>query len=95
MRAALVGDVHLLLFREGRTLLLRRPNTGYEDGNYGVIAGHIESGETARGALCREAREEAGLDVDPEALSLCHLMHRQTVRCERVSFFFLHRALEG
>ena len=53
--------VYLLLLREGHVLLLRRHNTGYEDGNYSVIAGHVDPGERVTQALVREAAEEAGI----------------------------------
>ena len=43
--------VYLLLIRDGQILLLRRYNTGYEDGNYGVIAGHVERDERVTTAL--------------------------------------------
>ena len=55
--------VHLLLVKNDRVLLLRRYNTGYEDGNYSVVAGHIEGGEDLKTAMIREAREEAGIEI--------------------------------
>ena len=44
-RFELRSAVHLLLIRGGQVLLLRRQNTGYEDGNYSVIAGHLNGRE--------------------------------------------------
>lgn len=37
-RFKLVVAVHLILIKNGKILLLRRYNTGYEDGNYSVVA---------------------------------------------------------
>ena len=37
--------VYLVLLRDEQVLMLRRHNTGYEDGNYSVIAGHVERDE--------------------------------------------------
>ena len=86
-RSGLIPEAHLLLLRDDHVLLLRRQNTGYQDGNYGLIAGHVESDETARQGMVREAAEEAGLILDPRNLVLCHVMHRKSA-AERVSFFF-------
>ena len=79
--------VHLLLVREGSVLLLRRYNTGYEDGNYSVVAGHVEGGEELSTAMVREAQEEAGIGVSPSDLEVVGVMHVKTDK-EYISFFF-------
>jgi ADP-ribose pyrophosphatase YjhB (NUDIX family) len=86
-RFKLVPETHLLLVRDDRILLLRRCNTGYEDGKYSVIAGHMDGAETARAAICREALEEAGIELTPDDLAFAQVVHRAD-RDERVSFFF-------
>ncbi len=67
--------VHLLLVKDDKILLLRRYNTGYEDGNYSVIAGHIEGGEDLKTAMIREAREEAGIEVSRSGLEVVGVIH--------------------
>ena len=78
--------VHLLLIDSGRILLLRRFNTGYQDGNYSLVAGHIDGGEELRAAMSREAREEAGIEISPSDLSVAGVMHLMTDR-EYITFF--------
>ena len=67
--------VHLLLVEDERVLLLRRYKTGYEDGNYSVVAGHIEGGEDLKTAMIREAREEAGIEVPRSSLEVVGAIH--------------------
>ena len=55
--------VHLLLVKDSRVLLLRRYKTGYEDGNYSVVAGHIDGWEELKDAMIREVKEEAGIEI--------------------------------
>lgn len=82
-------SVHVFLQREGKILLLRRFNTGYEDGKYSVPAGHIDGNEIVRAALAREAKEEVGVDVAIEDLAFAHVMHRKrAVPGEYIDFFF-------
>jgi 8-oxo-dGTP pyrophosphatase MutT (NUDIX family) len=81
-----VAAVHLFLIRDGQVLLLRRFNTGYEDGQYSVIAGHLDGGEEVTAAMRREAREEAGIELAPEDLRVVGIMHRKSTE-ERIDFF--------
>ena len=58
------------------------------------VAGHVDGSEPARAAMVREAREEAGVVINPSALELRHVMHRRSDR-ESVGFFFACRAWSG
>jgi 8-oxo-dGTP diphosphatase len=86
--------VHLLFFRGNQILLLRRFNTGFEDGNYSVPAGHLEGGETVRMAAAREALEEIGVHIDLNDLDFATVMQRKSDD-ERVDFFVYIKAWQG
>ena len=86
--------VHVFLREEERVMLLRRYNTGYEDGNYSVIAGHLDGGESVVAAAIREAEEEAGIRIRPEDVRVVGIMHRREDD-ERVDFFVEVRQWEG
>lgn len=86
-RHKVTAAVHLLLEKDGKLLLLRRFNTGYEDGNYSMVAGHIDSNEGAHCAMIREAKEEAGIIIVKEHLETIHVMHRRNDDKEQIDFF--------
>ncbi len=91
----MIGDVHLLLTdRQGRVLLGRRANTGYEDGAYHLPSGHLEASESMVAALVREAKEEIGLTISAEAVRFAHAMHNSSSG-GRVAFFFLVQDWDG
>ena len=73
-------NVYLFLKEENKILLSLRKNTGYEDGKWGLVAGHCENKEAATDALCREVKEEIGIIIDPIHLQPVHVMHRRTDR---------------
>ena len=89
-----IAEAHVLFYRDGQVLLLRRFNTGWKDGWFSVVAGHVEAGETVRSAAVREALEEAGVIIDEEDLDLVHVVHRLS-DSERLSFFFRARQWQG
>jgi 8-oxo-dGTP diphosphatase len=86
MRSRFPVTVHLFFFRGEEILVSRRLNTGYRDGEYSVPAGHLDGGETVIAAALREAHEEVGLQLDPEQVQFCGVMHRLEDD-ERVDFF--------
>lgn len=87
----------VLINTAGSVLLLRRFNTGFKDGMYSLVAGHVDSGETFTNALVREAREEAGIVVLEEEIEVAHVMHRKsdTDGSERVDVFFTVKNWDG
>jgi 8-oxo-dGTP diphosphatase len=85
--------VHVFLVRRQEVLLVRRCNTGWEDGKLSVVAGHIEPGESVTAAARREAREAVGVELSSERLQAVGVMHRRSQE-ERIDFFLAYR-LEG
>ena len=87
--------VHLFLVKENQVLLLRRFNTGYEDGNYSVVAGHVDGGEDIYTAMLREAREEAGVEILRGNIEIIQVMHRKKESEERIDYFFKCEKWDG
>ena len=90
-----VGASYLFLIENNKILLQRRCNTGFQDGNYGVPAGHLDGGETAREGCVREIKEEIGIDVKVDDLSVVQVMHRKAANDERVDFFMTTKSYSG
>jgi 8-oxo-dGTP pyrophosphatase MutT (NUDIX family) len=86
VRARFPVTVHLFFFRQDQILLSRRRNTGYRDGDYSVPAGHLDGGETVIAAAIREAREEVGVQLQPDDILFCGVLHRLEDE-ERIDFF--------
>jgi 8-oxo-dGTP diphosphatase len=75
-RVQYYADVLLVLIKDEQVLLSKRVNTGYFDGYYSLVAGHLEYGETFKEGIIREAKEEAGITLIPEDLKIVHITHR-------------------
>ena len=76
-RFKIYAAAYAILLRDGKVLLMRRCNTGWQDGFWGLPAGHIEEDETPLKAAIREAKEEAGVDIKSEDLKLAHVVYRK------------------
>lgn len=93
-RTKFLVAVHLFFLKDEQILLLRRFNTGYEDGKYSVVAGHVDAGETVTQAAMREAQEEIGVLLTPADLQIVHVMNRKSDD-ERIDFFVIIRRWQG
>lgn len=89
-RHFVVPAVYILFRDSNKILLLQRANTGYQDGNYSMPAGHLDGGESAVTAAIREAQEEVGVAIEPKDLRLVHTQHRvaESKDHERINLFF-------
>ncbi|MFH1046969.1 MAG: NUDIX domain-containing protein [Patescibacteria group bacterium] len=98
-RYKIIPEVFLFLLQEDKILLSRRFQTGYEDGNYGLPAGHGEYGETMREGTAREALEEIGITINPANLEFAITQHRWCPDPEnphaRVGFYFVAKKFSG
>lgn len=92
-RFAVIPAAYLFLRRGSEVLLQLRDGTGYYDGFWAAgAAGHVEQGESVLSAAAREAAEELGVTVDPDALVTLTVMHRTggtgAAIDERIDVFF-------
>jgi ADP-ribose pyrophosphatase YjhB (NUDIX family) len=100
-RHKIVPASYLFLLKNNKILLQRRFNTGYEDGKYSLVAGHVDKGETFTKALIRETKEEAGIILRENDLKVAYVMHRNSQEGlvvalnERIDIFFVAEKWEG
>lgn len=71
---------------EEYVLLMKRKNTGYNDGEYELPGGHLEADEDLFDAMIREAKEELLIDLKRDDIKLIHLLHHYNG--ERLNFIF-------
>ncbi|MGL4539936.1 MAG: NUDIX domain-containing protein [Candidatus Rhabdochlamydia sp.] len=76
-RSGVCLNVYLIVKKKNAILLSLRQNTGYYDGSYGLVSGHVEEEESAINALIREAKEEAGIQLFSSQIKPIHIMHRK------------------
>lgn len=91
MRAA----VYLILLKGDHVLLSRRFNTGWMDGNYSLVSGHIDGNESVSNSMIREAEEEAGIKISKEDLHPATVVHRRSSDQEYMDFFFVAKKWMG
>ncbi|MGY4642975.1 NUDIX domain-containing protein [Cellulomonas sp. URHB0016] len=98
-RTLLVAASYVVLRRDDAVLLHLRQGTGYRDGHWATLAGHVEPAESVHEAAVREAAEEAGIAVavdDLRPLTVLHRFERHGPAVEqRMDVFFEARRWTG
>jgi 8-oxo-dGTP pyrophosphatase MutT (NUDIX family) len=98
-RALLVAAAYVVLRRGNDVLLQLRRGTGYMDGCWATLAGHLERDESAEQAAVREALEEAGVTIRRGDLRPLTTLHRFEVGGpqveQRCDFFYEARVWQG
>ncbi len=76
------GDNEEILFQ-------KRINTGYCDGFYDLSAsGHVDANESMKHAMCREAKEELGIEILEEDLEFICIIHKNSNGCIYYNGYF-------
>jgi ADP-ribose pyrophosphatase YjhB (NUDIX family) len=97
-RSKIIPATYLMLIKENKILLIRRYNTGYEDGNYSMVAGHVEDKESFTDCMIRESEEEIGIKLIKEDLRVVHIMNRRAETekdADRVDIYFIAKKWRG
>lgn len=74
-RFKLFGCVISLIMRDNKILMILRKNKP-DAGNYNLVGGRMEEGETVKQAIIREAKEEVGLVLKEEDIEIVSSLHR-------------------
>lgn len=86
--------VYLYLTDGNNILLAQRKNTGFADGFYSCVSGHLDPQESLIHAMIREAHEEIGIVIAPHDLQVVHVMHHKSSH-DYVDFYFGCSSFEG
>lgn len=95
-RFQLKSAVYLIPMKGNKVLLSRRFNTGWMDGKYSLIAGHLDGEETCFDAMIRETKEEADITIAKKDLIPLTVIHRYSEpNDEYIDFFFIVKKWKG
>ena len=88
-RRRITPAVFIILQNKDKILLSKRCNTGYMDGKYSFVSGHIKKNELMAQALIREVYEEIGIVIKERDLRLVHIVSKiGSDKYNRLDLFF-------
>ena len=77
MKAIFKSAVYMIISNDNKILLQKRKGTKLWPGYYSLPAGHIDEGENQYDALVREAKEELGININPQKIINSHVVLRR------------------
>lgn len=93
-RSSFHVTIALLLLDGDNVLLMHRIDTGYMDGMYGFVSGHLEENESLKSAMAREVYEELGIKVNEDDMSfVCAI--RRGENSDYFNCFFVAKEFDG
>jgi ADP-ribose pyrophosphatase YjhB (NUDIX family) len=78
-------SVLLLPISEGKIFLIKRANTGWEDGKWSIPGGRVEIGYGIKQTALKELKEETGIELQEKDLRLVHIEY---IKDRFINFFF-------
>lgn len=67
----------ILINDDNEILFQKRSNTGYMDGMYALVSGHLEKNESMTSAIVREVKEEVNLDIMESNVSFACIIRKK------------------
>lgn len=72
--AVTVGAI--LINEDNKILLQKRCNTGYMDGMYAIVSGHLEKNESMLSGIIIEVKEEIGVELSSDKVEFVCIIRR-------------------
>ena len=74
---------------------MKRKSTGFGDGEYGFVGGHVEKNENIKKAIIRETKEEINIEIEEQNLKFRNVLNRKVNNDEYIDFVFETRKWKG
>ncbi len=86
--------VEVIIQKDNKVCMIKRKNTGYMDGYYAFVGGHVEKGESLKQAGIREVKEECGVVIKAEDMNfVCGI--RNGKREDYFNYYYVVSNFEG
>ncbi len=75
----------ILPIKDNKIFLIKRANSGWEDGKWTIPGGRVEVGESIKQTAVRELKEETAIVISEDDL---HFVHIEYMKDKFINYFF-------